>query len=75
MENKPTYFLYHITEREQDGTDEKRAFWTKIGAAWSHKDGNGFALETVYGRLVLRKPQESEEKAVAEEQEAVPATV
>ena len=44
MENKPTYFAYAVTEREDNGGAENRDFWTKIGAAWPHKDGKGFTV-------------------------------
>ncbi len=78
MENKPTHYVYHIAEREQDGSDEKRAFWTKIGAAWPHSDGKGFALETVHGRLVLREPRDVEQEQApaeaTEEKEPAPVT-
>jgi len=37
---KPTHELFAV----KDGAEGK-AFWTKIGAAWPHKDGNGFSLK------------------------------
>ncbi len=66
MDNKPTHFVYTITERQQDGNEEKRDFWTKIGAAWPHSDGKGFSLNLdalpMNDRLVLREPEEKEVK-------------
>ncbi|RWC46081.1 MAG: hypothetical protein EOS55_18190 [Mesorhizobium sp.] len=48
-----------------DGEGEK-AFWTRVGAAWAHQDGQGFnvALTAVplSGRLVLRVRNEKEEQ-------------
>ena len=42
---------------EKNGQDE--SFWTEVGAAWSHEDGQGFNLSikkglSVSGQLVLR---------------------
>ena len=52
----PSHIAWHVT-----GSDKKK-FWSRIGAAWSHKDGNGFnlKLETlpIDGRIVLRHPPE-----------------
>ena len=66
MENKPTYFAYAVTEREDNGGAENRDFWTKIGAAWRHKDGKGFTVSLeampLNARLLLRQPEEQEEK-------------
>ena len=66
MENKPTHFVYSVTEREGSTGEENRDFWTKIGAAWPHKDGKGFTVSLeatpVNARLVLRQPEEREEK-------------
>lgn len=51
---KPTHAVYHVRE------GDKKGFWTKIGAAWLHEDGQGLnvALELVPvgndGRLVIR---------------------
>ena len=71
MENKPSHYVYHVTDREEDGNDEKGGFWTKVGAAWPHKDGKGYtiSIETMplNGRLVLRVPEERETETEAEE--------
>lgn len=51
--NRPTHLAFHVRE---DAT--KEPFWTRIGAAWPHKDGGGFQvqLETLplNGRITLR---------------------
>ncbi len=80
MENKPTHYVYHIIERTQDASDEKTGFWTKIGAAWPHKDGKGFTVSIdaipLNGRLILREPQQEEQPVAAEAtEEKEPAPV
>jgi hypothetical protein len=53
--NRPTHDAFHITGEGEN------AFWTKIGAAWDHEDGDGFTLKLELvpvrsdGRIVLRK--------------------
>lgn len=51
--NQPTHALFHVT----GGKDDK-AHWTRIGAAWPHKDGKGFSLSLDLlprdGRITLR---------------------
>lgn len=48
----------------------KAAFWTKIGAAWPHDDGQGFNLQLIAvpftGRIALRVPKEREAEPQAE---------
>lgn len=52
---KPSHAVY-IVEGEGE-----TAFWTKIGAAWTHEDGDGFNLQLsampLSGRLIVRKPK------------------
>lgn len=49
----PTHIVYHVREREGG-----KAFWTRIGAAWAHADGQGFNVQVectpLDGRLSLR---------------------
>ena len=54
--NNPDYIVYFVPNR-------RNAFWTKIGAAWNHKDGLGLNIETDFtpigdGRTVLRDYEE-----------------
>lgn len=55
-----------------DGDGDK-AFWTKIGGAWAHEDGEGFTLSLIAmpltGRIVVRKvkPPEGQEAAGAKQ--------
>ncbi|TQE99095.1 MAG: hypothetical protein FKY71_10420 [Spiribacter salinus] len=59
---RPDLIAYHVPERDN-------APWARIGAAWDHKDGEGFTVEldlvpAKTGRIVLRAP-----KAEAAEEE------
>jgi hypothetical protein len=53
----PSHFVYHI----RDGKD--KSYFTRIGAAWPHKDGNGFNIQVdrvpLDGRITLRIASES----------------
>ena len=37
--NRPSHTVYHVTPQGED-----RKAWTVVGAAWPHKDGNGFNI-------------------------------
>ena len=55
----PTYFnVFTVEENESNGKAGKR--WTKIGAAFPHKEGLGFSIELkafpIDGRLVVLPP-------------------
>jgi hypothetical protein len=49
----PTHIAYHVRNREGG-----EGFWTRIGAAWAHKDGNGFNIQLestpIDGHITLR---------------------
>ncbi|QEL18764.1 hypothetical protein [Limnoglobus roseus] len=49
----PTHIAYQV----RDGKNDK-GFWTRIGAAWQHKDGNGLNIQLdcvpLDGRIQLR---------------------
>lgn len=58
--NSPAFIAWHVVERGD------KAFWTRIGAAWDHKDGEGLTLQLDLmpvhdGRVVLRTPAEPAE--------------
>jgi hypothetical protein len=61
MKTKPKTRPYaaYVVEGEGD-----KAFWTKVGAAFVHEDGEGFNLVLtampLSGRLVIRKPKDTE---------------
>ncbi len=52
----PTHSVYHV--REIGSGQNKKSFWTRVGAAWSHSDGKGFNVQIecvpLDGRLTLR---------------------
>jgi hypothetical protein len=49
---KPTHRLYRVVGEGEN------ASWTPIGAAWDHKDGQGFSISCdavpLHGRIVMR---------------------
>lgn len=55
--NRPTHAVYVV---EGEG---ENAYWTKIGSAWSHSDGDGFNIQLtalpLTGRIVVRKPKQA----------------
>ncbi|WP_084327670.1 hypothetical protein [Salinarimonas rosea] len=55
----PDLVAWHVAEKGEKG------FWTRIGAAWGHKDGEGLTLQldlvpVTGGRIVLRPPGKPE---------------
>ncbi len=53
----PSHLAYHVFEREG-----KAGIFTRIGAAWPHKDGQGFNIQIdmvpLDGRITLRVLEE-----------------
>ncbi len=54
----PSHRVYSVSKNG----DEKAASWAEIGAAWPHKDGNGFNLTFTArplegAQIVLRTPK------------------
>lgn len=54
----PALIAWHVTEK-----GEKKAFWTRIGAAWNHQKGDGLTLQldlvpVTGGRIVLLPPKD-----------------
>jgi hypothetical protein len=58
VSTKPGQLQFTVEEYESNGKAGKR--WTKIGAAFPHKEGPGFSLELkafpIDGRLVVLPP-------------------
>jgi hypothetical protein len=56
--------VFTVEEYERDGKTQKR--WTKIGAAFPHKEGLGFSIELkafpIDGRLVVLPPDTDDNK-------------
>ena len=61
---KPAYIAYHVRNNKDE---QGEGFWTRIGVAFPHADGNGFNLliETfpLDGRITLRVPSEKPAKS------------
>lgn len=57
--NYPSHGVFVV---EGDGD---RAYWTKIGCAWAHNDGQGFNVQLsaipVGGRLIIRARKDGEQ--------------
>ena len=55
----PTYIAHHVRGEGEE------AFWTRIGAAWEHKDKKGLNIQLdifpLDGRITLRVPSEKPE--------------
>jgi hypothetical protein len=61
----PTYLnVFTVEEYESNGKSQKK--WTRIGAAFPHKEGPGFSIEVkafpVDGRLVVLPPDSGDER-------------
>jgi hypothetical protein len=59
--HEPAFTAYAVSKRGENQED----WWTPIGAAFPHKDGQGFnvVLQTIPldGKIVLRPPKDKEE--------------
>lgn len=59
---RPDYEVFIVKEF---GGEEKKSKWTKIGAGWSHKDGDGLNIQLdaipVDGKLSIRKWKEKKD--------------
>ena len=53
----PDFNAFVVTKKDADD----KGFWTKIGAAWKHPDGDGLTLKLVAlptaGEIILRVPK------------------
>ncbi len=49
----PSHLVYHVRDR-----NGQKGFWTRIGAAWAHADGQGFNVQIdcvpLDGRITIR---------------------
>jgi hypothetical protein len=54
----PDFIAWHVSDSGE------KAFWTKVGAAWFHRDRKGLSLQLevmpIKGRVVLRTPLDEE---------------
>ena len=57
---QPSHVAYQVRDREG-----KKGFWTRIGTAWAHADGQGFNIQIecvpLDGRITLRVASEKKE--------------
>lgn len=55
----PAYIAYTVDGDQQD------AYWTRIGAAWPQRNGEGFNVQLtalpISGRIVLMPPKPAED--------------
>ncbi len=56
----PSHAVYHVRDREG-----RKSFWTRIGSAWAHADGQGFNVQIemvpLDGRITLRVASEKKD--------------
>lgn len=56
---QPAFIVYAVTDKE----GAEKSYWTRLGAAFEHRDGEGYSIILdalpVNGRLTLRKPDSS----------------
>ena len=56
----PSHIAYQVRDR-----DGQKGFWTRIGSAWPHADGNGFNIQIevvpLDGRITLRVATEKKD--------------
>ncbi|MQW85996.1 hypothetical protein [Sinorhizobium saheli] len=61
--NRPTHDVFVV---EGEGNN---AYWTKIGAAWPHDDGDGFNISLIAmpidGKLTVRKKKPKSNEGAA----------
>lgn len=67
--NAPDYIAWHVSGGGRRSRDKSR--WTRIGAAWKHRDGRGFNVQLELlpasgGRIVLRSPKSGDAAEEAE---------
>jgi len=57
MSNTPKYYVYAVKDRGKD----KKAIWTRIGAAWPQSKADGLNIELealpLDGKIVLMPPK------------------
>lgn len=63
MSKRPDLIAFHVTE---PGDERSKSFWTRIGAAWRHDDGEGYNIDlqllpATGGKIVLRVPKDRDE--------------
>jgi hypothetical protein len=67
MAKQPTHFVYYVKQSGKTG-EKAKGYWTKVGAAWAHKDHKGLdivldLMPIGQSRLVLREASEKIDSA------------
>lgn len=61
-DKRPSHIAYQVREGE-----DKKAYFNRIGAAWTHKDGEGFSIQLdslpVDGRVTVRSVKDRLQEA------------
>ncbi len=56
----PDFIAYEVTENQDQN------FWTRVGAAWNHSDGEGINIQLssipLIGKITLRTPKAKTEE-------------
>ena len=64
----PDFLAWHVTQKGE------KSYWNKVGAAWAHKDANGYTIQLevvpINGRIVLRQPIEDPVEASTDKEGA-----
>ena len=63
----PALVAFHVREaKDGQGNGKGKGFWTRIGAAWPHEDGEGFNVQIDVmpfdGKIVLRTPKANDKE-------------
>jgi len=62
----PALVAFHVRENKDP---KGKGFWTRIGAAWPHEDGEGFNIQIdvlpIDGKIVLRTPKADDGEGTA----------
>lgn len=57
----PDFLAWHVIDKGE------KSFWSKVGAAWQHKDEKGYTLQLetvpINGRIVLRQPLDEPDRS------------
>lgn len=66
---RPDFRAYTVEDYEAAGGSGKKSKWTEIGAAWAHKDGEGYDIRLkalpIDGRVQLRTLKDQAETKVS----------
>ena len=64
----PDFLAWHVSQKGD------KSYWNKVGAAWAHRDGNGYTIQLevvpINGRIVLRQPIEDPAEPAIEQEGA-----